>query len=416
MTMAGRVATISLAAVLILIVVMGCGKTWQEMPDVNEEETAAETEVPEEYESLYDELETKLGELDAYLDTRSGAGSGDTVYSVELITANSNRGEALFRQGTIYSIGATLDSLKELGVGGVTLSVQYPVLNPDFPRSSEYLEFYRQVAAEVRSRDLALIVETTTIFPQSEVSPLGVDYSGLTLEEYMREKKAMAETVLRELRPDYLTVENEPLTQQANTGLDFSVANQTRIVNYILEGLDRIGTRIGAGAGSWDDLAYFESLTANTSLDYLDVHFYPIQGDLVIDRAEKISGIARAHGKGLTSGEAWLYKINSDELAKSRAIATAIDTFALDSYSFWAPLDQAYLEVMVKLSRYLDLEFLSPFWMQYLYGYVEYNALTKDMTYAELQQTSGQNAWIGIQAGEFSPTGEAYRDLITPQQ
>jgi len=407
-----RIATVSLAVILMLITAAGCGKTWQEMSDVVEDEATAEEAVPEEYASLYEELETKLGELDTYLDTQSSAGGGGTVYSVELITANSNRGEALFREGTIYSIQITLDSLKELGVGGITLSVQYPVLNLDFPRSSAYLDFYRQVAAEVRSRGLALIVETTTIFPQPEVSPLGVDYTGLTLEEYMREKRAMAETVLRELRPDYLTVENEPTTQQANTGLDFSVANQTQIVNYILEGLDRTGTRIGAGAGSWDDLAYFESLAANTGLDYLDVHFYPIQGELVIDRAEKISAIARARGKGLTSGESWLYKISGDELARSQAIATAIDTFARDGYSFWAPLDQAYLEVMVDLSRYLKMEFLSPFWMQYLYSYVDYNALTKDMAYAELQQTTGQSAWTGIRAGELSPTGETYRDLI----
>lgn len=412
--MLARIAFISLAALLTLIVVTGCGKTWQEMPDTTENGSTEAIEVPEEYASLYQELETKLGELDAYLDEHSRPESGSTIYSVELVGANSNRGEALFGEGTIYSIQATLDSLKGLGVGGVTLSVQYPVLNPDFPRSSEYLDFYRKVAAEVRSRGLALIVETTTVFPQPEVSPLGVDYSGLTLEEYMREKRAMAETVLRELRPDYLTVENEPTTQRANTGLDFSVADQTKIVGHILAGLDRGGARIGAGAGSWDDLAYFESLAANTDLDYLDVHFYPIQGDLVIDRAERISAMARAHGKGLTSGESWLYKISGDELARSQAVATAIDTFARDGYSFWAPLDQSYLEVMVALSRYLDFEFLSPFWMQYLYGYVEYNALTEDMTYTELQRTSGQNAWIGIRSGKLSPSGETYRDLIAP--
>ncbi|MEW6554468.1 MAG: hypothetical protein AB1384_09300 [Actinomycetota bacterium] len=413
--MIARTAFIFLATVLTLIVAMGCGKTWQEMPDATEDEAGSGTEVPEEYASLYGELETKLGELDTYLEGRSGGENGSTVFSVELVAANSNRGEELFREGTIYAIQATLDSLKELGVGGITLSVQYPVLNPDFPRSSEYLGFYRQVAAEVRSRGLALIVETTTVFPQPEVSPLGVDYSGLTLEEYMREKRAMTETVLRELRPDYLTVENEPMTQQSNTGLAFTVANQTQIVNHILAGLDRAGTRIGAGAGSWDDLAYFESLAANTTVDYLDIHFYPIQGDAILDRAEQVSAIARTHGKELASAESWLYKISGEELSRSETVATAIDTFARDGYSFWAPLDQAYLEVMVELARYLDFAFLSPFWMQYLYGYVEYSALTEDMTYGELQRASGQNAWISIRSGVLSPTGETYKELIYPR-
>ena len=144
-----------------------------------------------------------------------------------------------------------------------------------------------------------LIVETTTVFPNPEISPLGVDYVGLTLQEYIGEKRAMVQVVLRELAPDYLTIENEPTTQRANTGLAFSVADQTAIVNGILSGLDRGDTKIGAGAGSWDDPAYFESLAANTRLDYLDIHFYPIQGDFIIDRAERISEIARSAGKGL---------------------------------------------------------------------------------------------------------------------
>jgi hypothetical protein len=124
--------------------------------------------------------------------------------------------------------------------------------------------------------------------------------------------------------------------------------------------------------------------------------------------------MARAHGKGLASAESWLYKISGEELSRSETVATAISTFARDGYSFWAPLDQAYLEVMVELARYLDFEFLSPFWMQYLYGYVEYNELTRDMTYGEMQRASGQNTWIGIRAGELSPSGETYRELIAP--
>jgi hypothetical protein len=409
-----RLIAVPIAAFLLLAFAAGCGEQEVVMPEEQGEVASTEADIPEKYTDIYDELEAKLGELDAYLDANSGVGAGDTVFSVELITANSNRGEALFYEGTFHAIQLTLDSLKDLGVGGITLSVQYPVLNADFPRSSEYLDFYRKVATEVKARGLTLIVETTSIFPNPEVSPLVVDYAGLTLDEYMREKRAMAETVLRELDPDYLTLENEPTTQQANTGLDFSVANQTEIVNYILSGLDRSHARIGAGAGTWDDLAYFESLATGTDLDYLDMHIYPIQGELVIDRAETISAMARAGGKGLTVGEAWLYKLTSAELARSQTIATAVETFERDGYSFWAPLDQAYLEVMVELSHYLDLEFLSPFWMQYLYTYLEYDTSTMDMGYAELQGATGQKAWQNIQEGLLSPTGEAYRDLIKP--
>jgi len=295
--MFARSAAITLAIAVILALVCGCGGNAKDDVPEPAEEVSTGAEVPEEYRVVYDELDAKLAELDAYLDAKWDGERGDTVFSVELITANSNRGEVLLYQETFAACQRTLQSLHDVGVTGITLSVQYPVLNPDFPRSSEYLDFYRRLAAEVKSGGFTLIVETTTIFP--EISPLGIDYAALTLDEFMREKRAMIETVLREMAPDYLTIENEPITQQLNTGLDFSVANQTEIVNHILSGLDRAGARIGAGAGSWDDLAYFESLAANTDLDYLDVHFYPIQGDLVADRAERIAETARAAGKGL---------------------------------------------------------------------------------------------------------------------
>jgi hypothetical protein len=407
--MARRAAVILLAAVIALL--CGCGGGQEPVEPETPQESYAE--VPAEYEDIYYELEDKLDELDGYLAQQWDGARGDTVFSVELVTANSNRGEALLHELTYLSMQPTLQSLKELGVGAITMSVQYPVLNPDFPRSSEYLDFYRRVVADVRSLGLSLIVETTTIFPNPEISPLGVDYAGLTLDEYMREKKAMVETVLRELKPDYLTVENEPMTQQANTGLDFSVANQTAIVNYILSGLNRSGTRIGAGAGSWDDLAYFESLAANTSLDYLDMHIYPIQGDLVIDRAERISQAARSAGKGLAVSEAWLYKVAGSELSAGSTPATAAGIFARDAYSFWIPLDQAFLEVMVELSHYLDMEFLSPFWMQYLFAYLDYNDFTRNLDYAEAQKAEGGSAWTNISAGTPSPTGETYREIIT---
>ncbi len=391
----------------------GCGGKGEPSSREGRQHQEKTVEVPPEYESIYTELASKLEEANAYLDRRWEGEKGGTVFSVELIIANGNRGQELLAEETFAAVETALTSLKDLGVGGITLSVQYPMLNPDFPRSGEYLEFYRKVAARAKALGFTLIVETTTVFPDPEISPLGVDYGGLTLQEYMLEKRAMVEKVLRELAPDYLTVENEPATQRANTGLAFSVADQTAIVNRILSGLERGGTRIGAGAGSWDDLAYFESLAANTGLDYLDVHFYPIQGDLVIDRAERISAIARAAGKGLSVSETWLYKTSTPELGRYQTPATAALIFARDAYSFWAPLDQAFLEVMVKLSHYLELEFLSPFWMQYLYGYLDYDDTTKDMSYSEIQRASGATAWRNIRAGSLSSTGEAYRELVS---
>ncbi|MBN2027883.1 MAG: hypothetical protein JW854_14115 [Actinobacteria bacterium] len=401
---------------LSLVLVSGCGAQEPASDEGTGGNEAGElAEVPADYQDTYAELEEKLEELDAYLDDHWDGETSDTVFSVELVNANSNRGEALLKPYNFLACQRTLESLKDLGVTGITLSVQYPVLNPDFPRSSDYLMFYRWLALETRSLGLNLIVETTTIFPDPEISPLGVDYAGLTLDEYMREKRAMIETVVTDIAPDYLTVENEPGTQRANTGLDFTVADQTAIVNHILSGLDRGETKIGAGAGSWDDPAYFESLAANTDVDYLDIHFYPIQGDLVIDRAERVSEMARSHAKGLAVSEAWLYKASGSELSPGQDIAMAADTFARDAFDFWTPLDQSFLEVLVKLSHYLDMEFISPFWMQYLFAYLPYSPTTEGRGYAWVLELVNSQTWVNIQAGNLTPTGETYRELIMGQ-
>jgi hypothetical protein len=285
------------------------------------------------------------------------------------------------------------------------------VISPSYDSTGEYLAFYRKVASEIKARGFVLLVETGNTFTSPAFSALKVSYAGLTLDQYMKDKRLMAETILRELRPQYLTVEDEPTTQQANTGLDFSVSNPTEIVNYILSGLDRSGAAIGAGQGTWENLAYTESLAANTSVDYIDMHIYPIQGDLVVDRAEKITEAARSHGKRAAIGEAWLYKLSNAELSSEAGNWTKI--YGRDPYSFWIPLDQAFLGVMVKLSHYLKLEYMSPFWMQYLYGYVDYDASTENLSYGEISKLASQKAWLNIQSNTLSPTGQAYRDLIS---
>jgi hypothetical protein len=366
--------------------------------------------VPPRYQALYDELADKLGELEGQTADLWEDRSYDTAFSVELITANSNRGVALLHRETLPSIERTLDSLEEMGIKGIALSINYPILNPDFPRSSEYLDFYREVSAEIKGRGLILIIENTTSFPVLTTSGLSVDYSGLTLEQYMAEKRRTAQTIIAELQPHYLTVENEPLTSQANTGLDLSVENQSEVVRFILDGLDRAGVRVGAGAGTWDDIAYFESLAANTDLDYIDMHIYPIQRDFLWDKTLRISEIARSHGKGLTVGEAWLYKAAGSELSSGPAAHEEI--FARDAYSFWIPLDQRFLEALVGLSQYLEMEFINPFWMEYLYAYIEYGPSTQATDLADISRLLNKEVVKNIDSDSLTPTGEIYSELI----
>ena len=407
---AGVLWGLSILLSLTLVAACGCYSPPPQYPLEEEEET--DYEVPDHYRATYDELDAKLGEIESHIAAAAYPDEGDTLFSAELIVANANRGEALLYPGSFFSIEETLDALKALGVDAVNVSIGYPILDPSYPRSAEYLDFYRQTVAEIRKRELTLIIDSTVMFPSMGFSPEELGYTGMTVDSYKQNKRMMVETILRELQPDFFTIENEPLTMQDNTGLDISVGVQTEIVNYILSGLDRSGARIGAGAGTWDDMAYFESLARNTGIDYIDMHIYPIQQDFVVDKIERIAGAAASSGKGVAVGEAWLYKAGLSELGPGHTVAAAGEVFALDPYSFWIPLDERFLQAMVSLSHGLEFEYFNPFWVQYFFAYIDYNPAMEERGLDWVNELASNQAWLHIQAESFSPTGETYREII----
>jgi hypothetical protein len=366
--------------------------------------------VPSKYRALYSELDQKLQGIDRYLKKQWDGQKYPTAFSVELLAANSHRGEVLFREDTYTANVLMLDRLQSLGAKGIMLGILYPVLNPSFSHSTDYLAFYKKLASEIKQRGFTLIVETTSTFREPEFSGVKVNYSGLTMEKYKREKRQMIEMIIREMRPDLLTIDNEPLTQQWNTGLRFSAKNYTEMMQYILKDLDRSGVKLGAGAGTWDHFDYFESIAKDTSVDYIDIHIYPIQRDFLIDRTLRIERLARTQNKKLTVGEAWLYKAAESEFAGLEASQPQV--FARDAFDFWIPLDEKFLEVLVKLSHHLKLEFCSLFWMRYLYGYLEYNPMTKNMKPAQLFKQVNGVAYKNIVTNTLSQTGETFRRLI----
>jgi hypothetical protein len=145
-------------------------------------------------------------------------------------------------------------------------------------------------------------------------------------------------------------------------------------------------------------------------VDYIDMHVYPIQRQFLFDNTLKIAKVARNYGKKLSIGETWLYKAAENEFAGLEASQPTI--FSRDVYSFWIPLDQKFLEVMVKLSHHLKLEFLSLYWMQYLYGYLEYDQQTGAMKPVPLSKKVNGVAYKNIILNEPSQTGLTLQRLI----
>ena len=210
-----------------------------------------------------------------------------------------------------------LDAYNSLGVKAVDIAIQYPILVNEFPKSADYLNFYKQVIKEIRDRNLKIIIGCQSTFCDTVFGDLDVDefYIGLTTERYKSEKKQMLETIINELHPDYLTVETEPSTQATNLGLDFSPQSVTEYIQYFLNGLDKKGVLIGGGAGTWDSLDYINLISQQSGIDYIDFHIYPIVKDFVIDKVFKIDSLAAFYNKKLVLGECWLHKANADDFA-----------------------------------------------------------------------------------------------------
>ena len=396
-----------ISTIILALVLSGCSGG----PGSKADQTTGETPVPHRYRSLYNELYTKLNSLSSSVNAGWDGKKSDVNFGVELLVTNSNRGEVLLTGRVLRATRLTLDRLKDLGVHNVALSIQYPILTSSFPRAAEYRIFYKRVAREIRRRGFKLIVEIGTTFREPEFSKLKVNYRGLTMKRFREEFREMAAVIVTDMLPDYLTLFTEPHTQSQNTGLDFTVKKFSETVRYVARNLKLPGVRLGAGAGTWDDMAYFKALARIPELDYLDLHIYPIQRDFVMNRVIQVTAIAQRNKKSVSIGEAWLYKVSERELGK----ISPVKAFARDVFSFWQPLDIMFLETVINLSHRIQAEFSSFFWMKYLYGYLDYNAHTKNLTPQQRINAVDSLAGRNILNNIPGIAGERFKALIAPR-
>lgn len=376
--------------------------------NMNMKDGPTDTEhVPGEYRALYGELATNINRLDKTLNAQWDGKKADVKFGVELLVANANRGEVLLTDRVFKATILTLDRLQDLGVRSVAISIQFPMLTRSFPRFSEYKDFYRRVVREIRRRDFVLIVEIGTFFRETEFTKFKIDYDGLTLDVFSAQLREMADTIIKDLQPDYLTILTEPDTMQNNTGLKFTVKNFSKTIRHVAGGLDPRGVKLGAGAGTWSPMEYFNALAKIPQLNYIDLHIYPVQRDFVWDKVARISDMATKHGKRVSIGEAWLYKVSRRDFSS----ISPVKAFARDVFSFWQPLDSLFLEVTAKLSHHVDAEFCSFFWMKHLYAYLDYDAQTRKLHPQQLMHKMDIIAGRNIVQNKLSKTGETFKAI-----
>jgi len=371
---------------------------------------APEAEVPAEYGQMYSSLQSDLSRYDSYLNAHPGNYNSTPVFAAELLPANSNRGTDLLKPIAIRGVSTYLDRLQAMGVQGVTIAVHYPLYTPRDPYFQAYRAFYRQVADEVQKRHMRMDVETGVIFANTAFSKSTFSFHDVPYETYKAEDKQMVRDVIGDMHPDYLNLGAEPDTLYKLTG--YKELNDPQqyadFINYLLDDLDRNGTKVCAGIGSWGNIEYARLLASQTNLNCISIHVYPAFGQC-LENAVAIADVAHQNNKSAVMDEAWLYKT---DVPPTSGMASSEEIFRRDVFSFWAPLDQQFISLMVRTCREQGIEYVSPFWANYFFAYLDYTRENHDYPYAQLVAAANQAAAESIMAGDYTATADHYKQLI----
>lgn len=369
----------------------------------------AQQEIPEKYKSLYGQYKSGLERYNTYLDRNIKKPTSAVCFGAELLAANSNRGEDLLNPRALKEVELCLDRFVELGIQGATVAIGYPMLTDNLQRSEEYLAFYKKVAEMVRSRHMKLCVKLHVLFSGTVYSSLKVDFSSLTLEKLAAGKRLMAERVIGELAPDYLTLGGEPDTEAKLTGLKGlgDPVAYAGTVHSILKDLKKGNALVGVGQGTWIT-PDFAKAYAKTDVDFINIHVYPF-GKRVLDVLNQICAIARDGKKRLILDECWPYKVSPGE---GLGVAASAAIYRRDEYGFWEPVDKLFLESMAKVASQNNIEYISPFWSHCFFGSLKYDPSDEQLSYKELNGRFLQAVSTAMQAGTFSGLGRFYSDVI----
>jgi hypothetical protein len=278
----------------------------------------------------------------------------------------------------------------------------------------QYVDFYQRLAADIRAQGMKFIARCSLLVSQQGYSTVdvGAYYRSLTLEQYKAGRIDTIRTVLEQVRPDYLIVLNEPDIEALQAGKPelSSITESTDFLRAIVTAARATGipVSIGAGVGSWAG-RYQEFIQSylSTGIDFLDLHVYPVNRDF-LPRLIEAADLAQAAGKGVAVSEAWAQKVADAEMG-TLPIQTV---FSRDAFSFWAPIDEKFLQALVKFSHYKKLLFFSAFWSQYFHGYIDYDTASL-LTPAEITAKAGSVSTSNLWEGKFTSTALAYAQAIT---
>jgi hypothetical protein len=411
------------------------------------EPSTSRAQIPAEFADLYPLMQTDITNFEATVDAGwNGVRTNCQFASVLLPATDGGEGAAV--TNTSYFKNAVLpflNGLTNVGITEVKFSIDFPTLYQPYYNSTNglndpggytnMLDFFTNVVAECRTRGLKIIIPTQNVFPVEQPA-ISNYYSSLTFADYTNGRSAQIQSIARVLKPDYLLVQSEPITEVDNLApgnpalsadLDDPVTDTNMLMGF-LNDLQRAGLRttnliVGAGMGTWQpQFDTYLTNFVNLPLDILDVHVYPINNTTnlgvnqnFLTRILTMADAAHSHGIKVGMGECWLQKERDSELSSNLSILLYQGR---DAYSFWAPLDEEFLLCMVKVGHWKQFEFIDPFWTDFYFSYLDFTNEQSKITGLPDEGTTVLVAdedlavYAALAAGNVTNTGVAYAEYI----
>lgn len=375
--------------------------------------TVQPSPIPVQYQALYNELSVDMSDFEGFIAQNWNGNRGQTTFATELAYANGNVGESLLSPGTLDQNKLMLDRLQSMGVKGVVLAIKFPLLKPDFPRSTDYLNFYKQIIAMCRAHNMKVLVECGAIFAGTPYSPVQVDWSKYTTQTFLQGLQDQLVVIANEIKPDYLTLANEPTTEESLTKLTITPGDWSDFITRTIKQIgNHSGTLLGAGTGTWENQAYINTLYKMPGLDYIDLHIYPAgEAGSLWDRAFDNARQAINNGKKLTISECWLWKTSVTE-SGGNLMANSEQTMNRDVYSFWSPLDSRFMQDIMNLADATSMDFASFFWTRNLFSYLNYDITPHNLTTDQYNRLINQASLANLQNGKPSDLGLFFQQQL----
>lgn len=346
--------------------------------------------VPATYQSLFTSLEGNLSTFATGVTARTGT-VGSTLWSTDLLLANANSGLQLLRSGYFDTyVIPELDRDQSLGLKAVTVTMGFPVVTPDFYAfngdSADFtamLQFYTNVSQAIHQRGMKMVVESAVLFPGFFSENSGFNLSGyfatLSDAQFVAQRVQNLLNVAK-VQPDYINLNSEPTTDLQLTNRPglygspdaFASLNDTIVTQLKAQG---VTIPLGSGVGNWEQKGNAQpwvTALVRSKIDYFDIHIYNANFDYLQQAATYIA-MAQQAGKRVACSESWLEKISDGDINSSGGVSALTTFYARDTFSFWAPLDEQFINTLFKFAMANNMIYASPFWSRYFWTYLDYN-------------------------------------------